>query len=323
MKRIFVSYKTEDRARAGVIVQMLRDSGLDAWWDQDIRPGQGWRQTIEENLNGADLCLVLWSSVAVGREGQWVKEEAEYAKQAGKYLGVLIDKVAPPFGFSELQSIHASDWDAAGIARTREALLQTVASFHSESAGAARYSAPIRPVQYEPSRPERPWPRLLLMGCLGIPGTIGIGVALFALYMYLFPVKTETIDQTVSDQKAPITSVNIHALRTGTEGRRMVQLKAVYPKTAPPSDTGDVYICDLNRDGSVRMSTDIGRYPEEWESRNPVYTRKGEPFEVFFTVKPESIKTMRSLYLAFPAKKFDPCAIHTPDLLPLVGKFKG
>jgi hypothetical protein len=111
MAAIFVSYKTEDRARVAHLVAALRAAGLDIWWDQDIPPGGGWRDTIAVQLDSATLCVVAWSDQSTGPGGRFVCEEAERAARRGAYLGVLIDPVQPPFGFAEWQSIDLSRWN--------------------------------------------------------------------------------------------------------------------------------------------------------------------------------------------------------------------
>jgi hypothetical protein len=208
MKRVFVSYKTEDRDRAGQIVRILRDANLDVWWDQDISPGERWRQSIEENLAASELCLVLWSRSSTGPDSQWVKEEAEFSKQAGKYLGVMIDRISPPFGFSELQSIHASDWDVAGIEAMRQRLVNAVENFASGKPIPESYTTPPP----EPSATsKRRWPMIMFWMFLGAPGLIGIMVVASMFIQPLFDGKHYTIKQTVSDRTAPIPSVDVEA----------------------------------------------------------------------------------------------------------------
>ncbi|HVQ08583.1 MAG TPA: toll/interleukin-1 receptor domain-containing protein [Allosphingosinicella sp.] len=111
MAAIFVSYKTEDRPRVAHLVAALRAAGLDIWWDQDIPPGGGWRETIAAQLDAAALCVVAWSDQSAGPGGRFVCEEAERAARRGAYLGVLIDPVEPPFGFAEWQSVDLAQWN--------------------------------------------------------------------------------------------------------------------------------------------------------------------------------------------------------------------
>lgn len=111
MSHVFISYKREDLSRVAALVAALRDGGIDVWWDQDIPPGGSWRETIVEKLDGAALCVAIWSDVSVGPAGRFVREEAERLARRGDYVGVLLDNVPPPFGFSEWQAIDLSGWN--------------------------------------------------------------------------------------------------------------------------------------------------------------------------------------------------------------------
>jgi hypothetical protein len=110
VSHVFISYKREDIDRVAPLVQALRGAGIDLWWDQDIPPGGSWRETIVEKLDSAALCIVVWSPHSAGAGGRFVREEAERAARRTAYLGVLIDNVAPPFGFGEWQAIDLSGW---------------------------------------------------------------------------------------------------------------------------------------------------------------------------------------------------------------------
>lgn len=110
MGQVFISYKREDVERVAGIVEALRAGGIDTWWDKDIPPGAPWRQTIVDHLDAADLCLVAWSEASTAEGGRWVIEEAERAAARRAYLGVLIEPVMPPFGFTESQAIDLTRW---------------------------------------------------------------------------------------------------------------------------------------------------------------------------------------------------------------------
>lgn len=106
----FVSYKREDDTRVRTIVQGLREAGLNVWWDRDIPGGHPWRETIVEYLDSARCVVVCWTSASTGPEGAYVREEAERAKARGVLLPVLLDPVALPLGFGELQALDLIGW---------------------------------------------------------------------------------------------------------------------------------------------------------------------------------------------------------------------
>ena len=114
MTECFVSYKREDEARVRLVVQGLREAGLNVWWDRDIPGGGRWRETIVEHLDAARCVVVCWTQASTGPDGAYVREEAERAKARGALLPVLLDPVSPPFGFGEVQALNLQGWQGGG-----------------------------------------------------------------------------------------------------------------------------------------------------------------------------------------------------------------
>src|SRR3954469_6676414 len=110
MADLFVSYKSEDRARVAPLVAALEADGISVWWDAHIGGGSEWRETIESELNAAPCVLVVWSTRSVGREGSFVRDEATRALRRGAYLPIRIDDVEPPLGFGETQALPLIGW---------------------------------------------------------------------------------------------------------------------------------------------------------------------------------------------------------------------
>jgi hypothetical protein len=109
MADIFISYSSEDRARARPLATALESLGWSVWWDRKIPAGKTFAEVIEEALTSSRCVIVLWSHAAV--KSQWVREEADEGKKRGKLVPVLVEQVAPPMGF---RAIHAADlvgWD--------------------------------------------------------------------------------------------------------------------------------------------------------------------------------------------------------------------
>lgn len=114
MADIFLSCATEDREVAGKIAGLLESAGWSVWWDRKIPAGVTWRQHIHKNLLDMRCMIVLWSESSV--ESDWVKEEAEEARSAGKLVPVLIESVRPPAGFRAIQAADLVNWDGSGDA---------------------------------------------------------------------------------------------------------------------------------------------------------------------------------------------------------------
>ena len=123
---VFVSYKAEDRARLIPLVEALEAEGLSVWWDAHIGAGAHWREDIEEHLDSAKCVIVAWSKRSIGREGNFVRDEATRAQRRGAYLPILIDPVDPPLGFGEVQAIPLRGWKGDRSDERYQALLDAV-----------------------------------------------------------------------------------------------------------------------------------------------------------------------------------------------------
>ncbi len=123
MTDLFVSYKAEDRARVAPLVQALQADGYSVWWDAEIGGGEEWRDAICQHLDAAQRVIVVWSKKSVGPHGNFVRDEATRALKRRAYLPVRIDKVDPPLGFGEMQSLDLVGWKGDRESRKYQALL--------------------------------------------------------------------------------------------------------------------------------------------------------------------------------------------------------
>ena len=132
---VFLSYKSEDRARVQPLVEALQADGLSVWWDAQIEGGSGWRQAIQTELDSAKCVLVAWTKRSVGPQGQFVHDEATRAQRRGAYLPVLVDAVEPPLGFGEVQALPLAGWKGD---RADPRYLNVLAAVRSVVAGVPR-----------------------------------------------------------------------------------------------------------------------------------------------------------------------------------------
>jgi len=107
---VFISYKREDEVRVGRLARALEKAGIDIWWDRGLPGGESWRTNIGNALAEARCVVVVWSHGSVGVEGAFVRDEAGRAMARGILVPVMIDAVAPPLGFGELQAIDLTRW---------------------------------------------------------------------------------------------------------------------------------------------------------------------------------------------------------------------
>ncbi len=111
MADVFISYKKSDADRVRPLVEHIRATGLDVWWDEGIQPSTSWRAEIAKQLAAAKCVVAVWTNDSVDHEqGSWVMEEATHG-QARKILApVRLDLVSPPLGFGETQYADLAAW---------------------------------------------------------------------------------------------------------------------------------------------------------------------------------------------------------------------
>jgi TIR domain len=124
MRRVFVSYSSDDRYRAAHIVQALRDAGVSTFWDQDLMPRQDFRAVIAHEIRRADCTIVLWSRSSV--RSAFVADEADLARKVGNYTPTMLDRVQPPMGLRGEQFLWLDKWYGDVKSPFWQALLSTV-----------------------------------------------------------------------------------------------------------------------------------------------------------------------------------------------------
>ena len=83
--RVFISYASEDAARAKRLFEGLEGAGFDTWLDKArLEGGDHWDGTIEQEIGRSDYVLVLLSRALVGKIDSYVNAEIALAlKRAG------------------------------------------------------------------------------------------------------------------------------------------------------------------------------------------------------------------------------------------------
>ena len=109
MASIFLSYDHDDSARAAPIAAALEAHGHSLWWDRQIHGGAEYNAAIENAVETCDAVVVLWSANSV--RSPWVRDEACEGRERGRLVPVLIERVKPPMGFRQYQTIDLSSWN--------------------------------------------------------------------------------------------------------------------------------------------------------------------------------------------------------------------
>jgi adenylate cyclase len=131
MAHVFISYARPNEPLAVVIADRLRAEGFEVWRDDQLPAHRPYAEVIEERINGAGAVIVLWSADAA--KSQWVRAEADTARNALKLVQASLDGVLPPMPFNQIQCADLRDWDGQGTPPGWQRLVDSVA----ELAGAA------------------------------------------------------------------------------------------------------------------------------------------------------------------------------------------
>jgi TolB-like protein len=108
MADVFISYARADEAVARRIAKALQSAGLDVWWDAELPAHRAYSEVIERNLAEAKAVVVLWSATA--SRSQWVRAEADFARNAGKLVQGQVDGTMPPMPFNQIQCADLKGW---------------------------------------------------------------------------------------------------------------------------------------------------------------------------------------------------------------------
>jgi len=101
MADVFVSYAREDEAQARKVAEALRAQGYRAWRDDELPAHRTYAEVIEERLNSAEAVVALWSEHAA--RSQWVRAEADTARNRGTLIQASLDGTIPPLPFNQIQ----------------------------------------------------------------------------------------------------------------------------------------------------------------------------------------------------------------------------
>ena len=114
MADIFISYASEDRARVRPIAEALMTRGFNVWWDRSLAAGQDYTAIIERELKNAKAVIVVWTQSSAS--STFVRDEAGRARDDGRLVPVMLDKVDIPLGFGAFQAEDFSRWNGGSNA---------------------------------------------------------------------------------------------------------------------------------------------------------------------------------------------------------------
>ena len=136
MSDVFVSYARPDEPHARRVAETLRAEGYQVWRDDQLPAHRSYAEVIEERLKSASAVVVLWSVEAV--KSQWVRSEADAARQLGTLVQATVDGCLPPMPFDQIQCADLSNGRAmaAGWAKLKSSVCALAAPAAAKAAPA-------------------------------------------------------------------------------------------------------------------------------------------------------------------------------------------
>ncbi|HVY85557.1 MAG TPA: toll/interleukin-1 receptor domain-containing protein [Caulobacterales bacterium] len=124
MADVFISYASDDRDRVRPLAEALQRRGLKVWWDRALAAGQDYAAVIERELAAAKAVVVVWTAGSIS--STFVRDEAGRARDDGRMVPILMDRIELPLGFASFQAEDFTRWNGSGGAPQVQILEETL-----------------------------------------------------------------------------------------------------------------------------------------------------------------------------------------------------
>lgn len=159
MSQIFISYARSTEPTARLIADSLRALGYGVWSDDDLQPNRAFAEVIEERLRAAKAVVVVWSADAA--KSQWVRAEADVAREQGTLIQLSVDGVLPPLPFNQVHCVDLTGWNGNTAAPGWRKITATIAEVLNQApAAVAAAPATMLPLPDKPSLAVLPFVNL-------------------------------------------------------------------------------------------------------------------------------------------------------------------
>jgi tetratricopeptide (TPR) repeat protein len=108
MADVFLSYARPSLNDAMRVANCLRAAGYSVWYDENLPAHRAYTDVIAEQLDSASAVLVLWSTEAAA--SQWVRSEANRARETGRLVQLRLDDARLPMPFDQIQCADLRRW---------------------------------------------------------------------------------------------------------------------------------------------------------------------------------------------------------------------
>lgn len=148
MADIFISYAHSTEADAQRIASLFRSLGYSVWRDDQLPAHRAFADVIEERLRAAKAVIVVWSADA--QKSQWVRAEANVAREAGTLVQLRLDDVVPPLPFNEIQCANLTGWAGSPDALGWQKVIDSVASLLGRTGNTPQPAVTVRAAPSHP-----------------------------------------------------------------------------------------------------------------------------------------------------------------------------
>jgi adenylate cyclase len=140
---IFISYARSTADHARRIAEALRGLGYGVWRDDELPAHRSYADVIEERLTTARAVVVVWSAEAVRSE--WVRSEANRAREDHKLVQLSVDGARLPMPFDQIQCADLVGWTGEAEAQNWRKVVESIADLTGGPRGPAPKSAAAKP----------------------------------------------------------------------------------------------------------------------------------------------------------------------------------
>jgi hypothetical protein len=108
MVDVFISYSRANRDVVRRLAEAIAALGYVVWWDEELPVHLSYGDVITDKIGEAKATLVVWSAESAASE--WVRAEADMARNQKKLIQTSIDDCTPPLPFNQIQYAPIGDW---------------------------------------------------------------------------------------------------------------------------------------------------------------------------------------------------------------------
>jgi hypothetical protein len=158
MADVFISYSRANQEVVRRLAEAVKRQGYSVWWDDELPPHRSYSEVITEQVGEARAAIVVWSGGSIGSE--WVRAEADLARNQKKLIQTAIDDCMPPMPFNQIQFASLADWDGGDDHPGWNKVKGSLAALCGAGADARTpYPMPEGPQPPAPPAPPAPGPK--------------------------------------------------------------------------------------------------------------------------------------------------------------------